>query len=116
MRIQVCAGKQELGERAAGDGAALIRQAISARSEASVILATGASQFEVLAALAAVPDISWERVTAFHLDEYIGMPPDHPASFRRYLRERFVEKLPAPLKAFHFIDGDTGDPRAECDR
>ena len=116
MRTQVLGDKHELGARAADDGAARIRQALSDRGEANIILATGASQFEVLAALVAAPDISWDRVTAFHLDEYIGMPPDHPASFRRYLRERFVERLPGPLKVFHFIDGNTGDPKAECDR
>ena len=116
MTTQICPNKQELGELAAADGAALIGQAIADRGEANIILATGASQFEVLEGLVNAPGISWGQVTAFHLDEYIGMPPDHPASFRRYLTERFVSRIPQPLRAFHFLDGDTGDPLSECRR
>src|SRR5947209_20126954 len=69
----------------------------------------------MLQTLVAAPDIAWSQVTAFHLDEYVGMPVTHPASFRRYLRERFVQQLPAPLRAFHEINGE-GDCQAECDR
>jgi glucosamine-6-phosphate deaminase len=116
MKWTVCAHKRELGEKAAAGGAGLIRQAIAAHGEANTILATGASQFEMLESLVAAPDVDWSRVTAFHLDEYIGIPPDHPASFRKYLRERFVERLPTPLREFHFLDGDTGNPQAECER
>jgi glucosamine-6-phosphate deaminase len=79
------------------------------------VVATGSSQFEVLAALLAVPSIPWDRITIFHLDEYVGLPADHPASFRRYLRERFIQQLPARPAAFHEIDGQA-DPRAECRR
>ncbi len=116
MKTEICADKQELGERAAAGGAELIRQAISDRGTANIILATGASQFGVIAALVSAPDLLWDRVTAFHLDEYIGLPASHSASFRLYLQERFESKLPTPLKAFHFLDGDTGDPLAECRR
>jgi glucosamine-6-phosphate deaminase len=59
------------------------------------------------------PDIAWNRVTAFHLDEYVGMPITHPASFRKYLWERFVSRLPLPLAAFHYIDGEA-DPAGQC--
>lgn len=65
--------------------------------------------------LVKAPDLDWGRVTAFHLDGYVGMSEEHPASFRRYLRERFLEKLPQPLAAFHQISGE-GDAQAECAR
>ena len=80
-----------------------------------MIVATGASQFEMLAALVLEPNIDWSKVVLFHLDEYVGMPITHPASFRKYLKERLVDKLPMPPKAFHTIDAEK-DPAAECRR
>lgn len=65
--------------------------------------------------LVAEPDIGWNRVTAFHLDEYVGLPLDHPASFRLYLWRRFVSQLALPLKRFYYLDGE-GDCAAECER
>lgn len=115
MRLVICETKAELGRRAAADGADLIRQAIHQRQQANIILATGASQFEMLAALVAAEGIDWSRVSVFHLDEYIGMPMSHPASFRRYLKERFVDRLPQPPAAFHYLDGQA-EPEAECRR
>lgn len=115
MKIVVHETKQELGAQAAAEGAALLRKALQERGEAGLIVATGMSQFEMLEVLVAAPDIDWSRVTAFHLDEYVGLPLSHPASFRKYLKERFVEQLPAPLRAFHYIDGE-GDCAAECRR
>ncbi|NLE39160.1 MAG: glucosamine-6-phosphate deaminase, partial [Pirellulaceae bacterium] len=81
---------------------------------ANVIVATGASQFEMLAALVAA-EVDWSRVTFFHLDEYVGLPITHPASFRKYLKERFVDRLPTPPAAFHYVNGE-GDCEAECRR
>lgn len=115
MRIRVCATNLELGNAAAQRGAAAIREALQMRHRAHIILATGASQFETLRHLVAAPDIDWTRVTCFHLDEYVGMTDQHPASFRKYLRERFVELLPQPPAAFHYIQAD-GDPQQECAR
>ena len=115
MELAICDTKNELGLQAASTGAAAIRDALQSRGRAAVILATGASQFEVLEHLARAERVDWSRVTAFHLDEYAGMPMSHPASFRRYLKERFVDRLPQPLSAFHFLDGQ-GDLRAECRR
>jgi glucosamine-6-phosphate deaminase len=106
--------KEAMGRSAADDGAQAIRDAMANRGRANIIVATGASQFEMLAALAAA-DVDWSRVTIFHLDEYVGMPVTHPASFRKYLRERFVEKLPKPPAVFHYINGE-GDCQAECHR
>lgn len=106
MKINIASDKLELGQRAAADGAAFIRQAIALRDFANVIVATGASQFEMLGALAIQPDVDWSRVNFFHLDEYAGMPMSHPASFRRYLKERLVDKLPIAPKVFNYIDAE----------
>lgn len=112
MKIFVFKTKAELGKKAAADGAEFIRQAIEGRANANIILATGASQFEMLAALVK-EKLDWKKVTGFHLDEYIGLAESHPASFRKYLKERFVAKV--PIKAFHFINGEN-EPAAECRR
>jgi glucosamine-6-phosphate deaminase len=115
MQIRTFDTKQQLAQAAAEDGAAFIRRAIADRGEANIIVATGASQFEVLDALARQPDIAWHRVTGFHLDEYAGLPITHPASFRLYLWQRFISKLPLPLADFHFLDGER-DLQSECQR
>lgn len=94
-----------LGQHAADIGAQGIRDAIAERGKANIILATGASQFSMLEHLVLEPGIDWSAVTIFHLDEYVGMNISHPASFRRYLNERVVQKLPA-LKKFNFIEAD----------
>jgi len=104
--------KAILGAEAARHGASLIAAALNTKGSASIILATGASQFEMLSELVKA-DLDWSKVTVFHLDEYIGLPETHPASFRKYLKERFVEVVkPA---AFHAINGET-DPQKECSR
>src|SRR5215217_2430708 len=115
MDIKIMPDKAQMGKTAAAAGAKHIRQAIAGRGEANIIVATGASQFEMLGELVQQPGIKWNRVTGFHLDEYVGLAIDHPASFRGYLWQRFVSKLPLPLEAFHFLNGD-GDPEAECRR
>ena len=114
MKISTYNTPIELGIQAAQKAAELIRFAIQSRGEANIILATGASQFEMLANLVN-KDIAWEKVTMFHLDEYIGVDATHPASFQKYLQERFVNKVPG-LKAYHFIRGNAEDPQAECQR
>ncbi len=115
MNIMICENKQALGCAVAELGAQRIRNVIAAHGAARIIVATGVSQFEMLAHLTALPDIRWDKVTAFHLDEYIGLPITHGASFRKYLWQRFVSRLPLPLAAFHYIDGE-GDAQAECRR
>lgn len=115
MNIVISPTRQEMGQQAAAQGGRAIRQALAAQAGATIIVATGMSQFDMLAALVAEPDIDWSQVTVFHLDEYVGMAESHPASFRRYLRERFIEKLPAAPHAFHAINAE-GDPQAECRR
>ncbi len=112
MEIIIINTKEELGKEAACKGAELIRKAISEREKANIIVATGASQFEMLNELVK-EDIDWSKVTCFHLDEYIGIPQTHPASFRKYLKERFVD-IVSP-KEFNYINGEA-DPVGECIR
>jgi glucosamine-6-phosphate deaminase len=104
-----------MGAAAAKLGAQRIRQALQRKGRANIIVATGASQFAMIDHLTVQPGIDWTRVTAFHLDEYVGVPITHPASFRKYLWKRFVSKLPLPLAAFHYINGEK-NAAAECRR
>jgi glucosamine-6-phosphate deaminase len=107
--------KDEMATAAADSAAEAIRRAIRSKNQANIILATGASQFEMLQHLVAAEQIDWFKVVMFHLDEYIGLGPDHPASFRKYLQERFVDKV-GPLRAVYFVKGEAEDPSAECTR
>jgi glucosamine-6-phosphate deaminase len=103
-----------LARAAAVDAAAALRTAIDERGDANVMLATGNSQLVFLAELVTYNDVDWGRVTAFHMDEYVGLPPTHSASFQRYMRERVAANL--PFKEFHYLQGDTGDAAAEARR
>lgn len=113
--VRVYVSKDALGEAAAAHVAERINHAILMRGQARVIFATGASQYEFLAALVWLKDkVDWKHVTAFHLDEYIGLPDTHPASFRRYLHERLFNLL--PFKTVHLLDGTAANPKAEAER
>jgi glucosamine-6-phosphate deaminase len=114
MQIQIEDDPAALGREAGKKAAYLIRQAIATNGEAHIILATGASQFETLKRLVLEKNIAWNKVVMFHLDEYIGLPESHNASFRKYLKERFLDLVPA-LKAVYLINGEN-DPVAECRR
>ena len=105
MKTIVTPSASEMGRYAAEHAAIDLRGAIERNGTASLIVATGASQFEVLAHLVRQEGIDWSRVHGFHLDEYIGIGRDHPASFCRYLQERFVDRV--PLASFHYLSGDT---------
>jgi glucosamine-6-phosphate deaminase len=111
--ISVHQDKQSSGIAAAQQGAALIRAALEKQGYATIIVATGASQFNMLEQLVR-EELDWSKVEAFHLDEYVGLPVTHPASFRKYLKERFVERV--PLKAFHYVEGDAADAKMELER
>ena len=102
MRIVISKTAEDLGKRAADAAEIIIKEAIEKNGEARIILSTGASQFETLKALTA-KDIDWSKVTMFHLDEYVNLPETHPASFRKYLKERFVAKT--NVGKAHFVDG-----------
>jgi glucosamine-6-phosphate deaminase len=114
MKIIITHDVKELGQAAGHSAATLIRKAISENGSANIILATGSSQFETLNQLISEPGIDWSNVVMFHLDEYIGIPSTSKASFRNYLKERFIDKIPS-LKAAYLIDGET-DAEAECSR
>jgi len=114
MNINIANNLEELGKRAGIAAAKLIRDAIESKGSANIILATGTSQFQTLNQLINDENIDWSKVVMFHLDEYIGLPVSHPASFRKYLVERFLEKLPS-LKSAYLINGE-GDAQEECNR
>lgn len=116
MNTYIGKDKLDMAAAAARTAADKIRMAIAANGEARIIVATGASQFEFLAALVKEPGIDWAKVTGFHLDEYVGLPVTHKASFRGYMRERFVSKTPQPMKAFNEVNGEATDTEAEISR
>jgi glucosamine-6-phosphate deaminase len=110
MLIKRFQDKASMSSAAAQQAATAIWRAIAERGRARIIAATGASQFEFLDALTKAPGIDWAMVEGFHLDEYVGLPATHPASFRKFLMERLVSKTGIP--GFHFIEGDAADPLA----
>ncbi len=112
MNVIISKTKKELGYKAAENGTKLINEAIKKNGKANIIVATGASQFEMLSELIKM-DIDWSKVTGFHLDEYIGLPMTHLASFRKYLKERFVDKI--NINQFFYVNGDN-EPIQECER
>jgi glucosamine-6-phosphate deaminase len=107
VNIRIDRDRRAISEAAAHHAAASLREAIERTGKARVVAATGASQLDFLGALTAAPGIAWPRVELFHLDEYIGLPAGHPASFRRYLREHLIDKT--GITTVHFLDGE-GDP------
>ncbi len=114
MNLRILESPQELGKAAGSAAADLIRKAISTNDNASIIVATGTSQFETLNQLIAEQNIDWSKVVMFHLDEYVGLSITHAASFRKYLKERFLCKVPT-LKATYLINGET-NTSFECER
>lgn len=114
MRVTICGDKRDVGFQAAQAGALKIRQAIGTKGGAVIVLATGASQFEMLNALVQ-QDVDWSKVEVFQLDEYVGISEKHPASFQKYLKDRFVDQV-KNLKAFHAMDGVAENPDAEAQR
>ncbi|MDD2600258.1 MAG: glucosamine-6-phosphate deaminase [Kiritimatiellae bacterium] len=115
MDVKILETKDQMGVVAAQLAGDAIKHAIKKQGFANIILATGASQFEMLKNLVADKGIDWSKVTMFHLDEYIGLGISHPASFRKYLKERFVDQV-GELRDYHLVNGDAADPVAECAR
>jgi glucosamine-6-phosphate deaminase len=111
VEIRVLTTGEEAGQAAARSAAGHLRETLRLRGAARIVAATGASQFAFLDALVAAPGIDWSGATMFHLDEYLGLPADHPASFRRYLRERLIDRVHPGAAVL--IDGQA-EPRAEC--
>lgn len=102
MKIIISDTARELGRQAAADAVAYLNKVISEKNYARIVLSTGASQLPMFDELIKT-DVDWSKVEMFHLDEYAGLPETHPASFRKYLRERFVSKV--NLMGAHFVDG-----------
>ena len=115
MKIQKLKDAAAMGQAASAHGAKVLREVLARKGRANIIVATGASQFETLKCLVKEPGIDWSKVTVFHLDEYVGLPESHGASFRKYLRERFVSQLPAKPE-FIPVDGDAKDLGVELKR
>jgi glucosamine-6-phosphate deaminase len=104
MRIRTFADRQTSSRAAARHAAAAIRGAVADHGCARIVAATGASQFDFLDALTAMPGVPWPHVEMFHLDEYVGLPIDHPASFRKYLLERLIART--AIRRCHLLDGE----------
>ena len=115
LTVRVYDDIDALASGAASDAAAIVRDALAARGHANVMLATGTSQLAFLGKLVeSDAGIDWSRVTGFHMDEYVGLAPTHPASFQRYMRERVAAHL--GFGDFHYIDGFARDPEREAAR
>jgi glucosamine-6-phosphate deaminase len=114
MKVYIRANAKEMGIAAGNTATDMISETIKNNGYANILLATGASQFETLNQLIIRTDVQWDKVTVFHLDEYIGLPSDHKASFRKYLKDRFLSKVPY-LKASYLINGEE-EPEKERQR
>ena len=107
MLIRVFRDRESLGQIAADHAAEVIRRSIATQGQARIVAATAASQREFLAALTASPGMDWQKVEAFHLDEYAGLPLSHPGSFRGMLLEQLVKKT--GIAKYHLLEGDAPD-------
>ena len=112
MKIEIHPTREAAGNAAALAAREILRVLADTHDSIGVIFATGASQFAMLESLTALKDCPWKQVEGFHLDEYVGIAPNHPASSRRYLREKLTDKI--PLRKFHEIDGSHPDPEIVC--
>jgi glucosamine-6-phosphate deaminase len=108
MKIRVFEDKLKLSYAAAAHAASTLGASLRVQEYARLVAATGASQLEFLAVLASMPDLDWQRVELFHLDEYVGLPATHPSSFRKYIYERIIQKT--GITHYHLLDGER-DPQ-----
>jgi glucosamine-6-phosphate deaminase len=113
-RVRIYPSPKELGEAAANHAAEVIRGAVRERGKARIVLATGNSQLNLIAALVKIPGIDWQAVEAFHLDDYVGLPKTHPSSFRYWIRTRVEEKVHPGI--MHYMESDAADIPAEIER
>ena len=114
LPVRIYANPQALAQDAASIVQQFLKDCLAQRGEASAILATGNSQIEFLNELIRLGGVDWSKITLFHMDEYLGLEPTHPSTFRHYMRER-VEKQIKP-KVFHYLEGETDQPLNECSR
>jgi len=114
LRVRVYSTQDQLVQDVAREVLGFVQQTLLAQERATAILATGNSQIRFLEQLVQLGGVDWSRIALFHMDEYLGLPADHPASFRHYLRQR-VARLVQP-KVFHYLEGDALLPIKECER
>lgn len=114
LTVQTYQDRVSLGQAAADTATGCLRRALQEKSAARIIVASAPSQDEMLAALTAAPDIDWSRIEVFHMDEYVGLDADHPASFRAYQKSHLLSRV-QPM-AFHGLRGEAPDLEAECRR
>ena len=112
LNIEVYSSVQAAGKAAALQAATILRNLSKEREEIGVVFATGASQLATLEELIALDDLPWNKITGLHLDEYVGISPDHPGSFRHYLRKQLTMRV--PMRTFHEVDGSAADPAKFC--
>lgn len=113
MQIKRFDDKKQMAKVAAEEAASILREAIQVKGQARIIAATGAAQFAFLDVLTGLPNIDWPRVEMFHLDEYIGIPESHPASFCRFLKERLIQKT--GISQHHLLHGDRDPAAVVCE-
>ncbi len=114
LPVSVYDSNLQVGQAAALEAAAYLQQVLQARGQANVILATGNSQLTFLETLRALPGLDWSKVNVFHMDEYLGLDPSHPASFPLFLRRHFLDHLQPPAGAFYPVPGQAADPEQAC--
>jgi glucosamine-6-phosphate deaminase len=112
VKLEIHPDRKGAGEAAARAAAEELRRLDQLGKDIGVIFATGASQFDTLEALTSIPGLPWNHVLGFHLDEYVGLGADHPASFRRYLREKLTQRV--AMREFFEINGNADDLDAVC--
>ncbi len=115
MKINIYSNKKETSKKAALKAALLLNEIIYKKGTATFVIATGVSQLDFIEHLVTEGNVDWSKTKMFHLDEYIGLPETHPASFRKYLQEKFISKVDR-IKKINFINGDVTDPQKECNR
>ncbi|MCO5235837.1 MAG: 6-phosphogluconolactonase [Chitinophagaceae bacterium] len=114
LKVKIYDSRSEMGQNAADDVAAAIDDLLGERDSLNMIFAAAPSQNEFLSALSQKKDLEWNRINAFHMDEYVGLPEKAPQSFGHFLHESIFKKL--PFKQVFYINGATSDPQQECDR
>lgn len=113
LQIEICETRRAMGEAAARCGVARAKEVIAEKGEANIIFAAAPSQFELYESLLA-SDLDFSKVNAFHMDEYLGLAPDAPQGFGNLLKIHLFSKK--PFKSVHYLNGQTSDPQAECER
>jgi glucosamine-6-phosphate deaminase len=114
LQVEIYADRENLGRAAGHAVAARMREQIAAKGSVALVFAAAPSQNEFLATLAGLEGIDWDRVIAFHMDEYLGLPADAPQSFGYFLRQHLFN-LTGP-GTVHFLNGQASDPAEECRR